>query len=199
MAENTTVAKVARENAEQLEDQKLITVARSVDGAVLWQDMVQIPNSNSLDRMRDLQLKSQEINQEYLYMRTRLAEAEQNAAGAITSREFYVRVVDEISKRLQSFNGDATPTATAEAPDELTAQAQDYVNTVLNSAEVLPLGTPVVYSSSRGVIKTILAGGSVFSLPVSSLLFANGSAGWGWNKEEGEEPRMADEKNRRWT
>ena len=159
---HTAAVNAARQNAEQLEDQKLITVSRSVDGTVLWQDIVQTSNSNTLDRMRDLQLKSQEMNQEYLDMRNRLAEAEQNAAGAITARDFYIRVVEEILRRLQSFNDDAT-TTTAEAPDELTAQVLNYVNTVLNSAEVLPLGTPVVYSGSRGVLKkTVLVGFSAF-------------------------------------
>ncbi len=160
----TAAVKAARQNAEQLEDQKYITVSRSVDDTVLWQDLVKTSDSNALGRMRDLQLKSQEMNEEYLDARNRLAEAEQNAAGAVNSREFYTRVVDEISRRLRSFNGaGAAPSAALDADDELAAQALDYVNTQLSSREVLPLGEPVVYRGSRGALKkTALAGFAAF-------------------------------------
>ena len=160
----TAAVQAARRNAEQLEDQKYITVSRSVDDTVLWQDLVKPADSNALGRMRDLQLKSQEMNEEYLDARNRLAEAEEKAAGAVNSREFYVRVVAEISRRMQSFNGGgAKPSADLDAADELAAQALDYVNTQLSSKEVLPLGEPVVYRGSRGAMKkTALAGLAAF-------------------------------------
>lgn len=164
----TAAVQASRDNAEKLEDQKFITVSRSVDDTVLWQDLVKPSDSNALGRMRDLQLKSQEMNLEYLDARNRLAEAEQKSSGAVRSREFYDRVVEEISRRLQTFNGRGpAPAPEVAAGDEIGAAVLNYVNTQLNANEVVPLGDPVVYRSHRGALqKTALAGFAAFFLAV---------------------------------
>ena len=154
----------ARRNAEQLKDEKLITVSRSVDDTVLWQDLVKASGSNALKRMSDLQLKSQEMNPEYLAARNQLAGIEQNVAGSIAARKFYIKVVAEIESRLKAAPG-APVSMGADTPDETTKEALAYVDALVRPKEVLTLGEPVVYIGARGALKkTVQAGFGALAL-----------------------------------
>lgn len=158
----TAAVNEARRNAEKLEDHKLVTVSRSVDDTVLWQDLVKTAEREDLEKMADIHLQSQEINQEYLDARNRLAENEQRAAAAVMSREFYFKVVQELEKRLDP---DTAVSEDVNTDDEITKEALDYVNALTRAKEVLALGDPVVYPAPRGALKkTVIAGFGVFFL-----------------------------------
>lgn len=174
---HTAALNEARRIAEQLEDHKLVTVSRSVDDTVLWQDLVKASENEALKRMGDIHLKSQEINQEYLDARNRLADNEQRAAAAIMSRAFYFKVVTLLEELLDSpsvvFDYD-------DSEDEIFREALDYVKALTRAKEIVPLGSPVVYHAPRGAAKkTVIAGFGVFMLSCM-LAFA-----YEWAKQAG--------------
>lgn len=180
---HTAAVDEARKNAERLANDRLISVSRSVDDVVLWQDLVKKSDAESVSRMTNLYLKTEEINHEYLNAKNRLAAAGEQAAGAIKSRAFYTHLVRELDAKLSRENGESTaPVPGQETPeekiDDVENDAREYVESLMKAREVIALGEPVVYPGSSGASKKIgvaVLGALVIGCAISFL--------WEWGKQ----------------
>lgn len=162
---NMAAAADIKRRAELLQDQRLLTVERSVDGNILWRDLTAGMSSADASKMTNLFLKSQEVNSEYLDVQRQLILAEQSAASARAARDFYLASIAMLEARLKS-----GATAGLDKPAEQLSDARQFVESLVSARDILSVGEPVVAPARRGALKKIVLA------MMGTFVFASGLA-----------------------
>lgn len=159
----TAAAADVRARAERLQGERLVTLARSVDDTVLWRDLTVGMTQAEAAKMTNLFLKSQAINNEYLDVQRQLSQVEQQAASARAAREFYKSALAILDARLTS-----RPEKPEGVSTDAFEEARQYVEALVKTRDILPMGDPIVYQARRGAAKKIiLAGFGAFAVACS--------------------------------
>lgn len=143
-------AEEMRIQAEKVQNDRLITVSRSVDDTELWKKLMESVDDATLKRLSGIQLKSQEVNDEYLLVKNVLLSAEQEARSTLSRRDFYNQIIvllEARSKQPLDVNR-KEPDAT-----NSTNETEIYVQTLLNTRDIVSLGKAELLSDSRGALK----------------------------------------------
>jgi len=143
-------AEEMRIQAAKVENDRLITVSRSVDDTELWNKLSETNNEAELKRLSGIQLKSQAINSEYMLVKNALLAAEQDARSALSHDDFYKQVVVSLQSRASHAAGrdDKAAGATNSSPE-----VESYIQTLLDARDIVALGQAALLPASRGALK----------------------------------------------
>lgn len=143
-------AEEMRIQAAKVENDRLITVSRSVDDTELWNKLSETNNEAELKRLSGIQLKSQAINSEYMLVKNALLAAEQDARSALSHDDFYKQVVVSLQSRASHAAG---PDNKAAGATNSSPEVESYIQTLLDARDIVALGQAALLPASRGALK----------------------------------------------
>ncbi len=168
-------AQEMRIQAEKIANDRLVTVSRSVDDGELWKQLAENADEAALKRLAGIQLKSEQINNEYLMVKNALLAAEQDARATLSHGDFYKQVIVSLKGRAAgAAAGNEQPGATNSSPE-----VESYIQTLLNASDIVLSGQAAMLPERRGALmKTAIAfAASLFAACMLAFLIE-------WLKEE---------------
>lgn len=146
----TSQAAELRRHAEALEDEKTITLSRSIEEGELWKRLADGADERELKKLSDIHFKNEEFNQEYMMIRNALMHADRDSHSAAYMLAFYGQALDILTGEDEHAFG--LPVNDGEK-DSLARRARSYVNLLLDMRDVFAIGEPSPVPIARGAGK----------------------------------------------
>ena len=147
LMEKQAAADKLRNQVSQIEP--LVTVLRSVDDHLLWTDLTRkgSPDPDTIKKLSEIHLRSQEQSTEYINLKITLSKAEQDFSAVLAKRNLFQEVERILEDRTATLNPDKSSKITAAGSPP--SEAELYTNALIKNSQVVQFGEPALILGSR--------------------------------------------------
>lgn len=134
----------------------LVTVSRAVDDRQLWNDL----NQNTLNapeiikKLSEIHIKSQEQNEDFIYLKKALTASEQALAAVRAKRDLFLEAERFLEVRATTSESENSMKIAESQNNTSPSELEWYLNSLLKNNEIVQFGYPGLTNTERGMVTT---------------------------------------------